>query len=276
MGPSQAWSNPVEQPPPPRSWFPVIIAALCGLGLGVVLGLAVASIGGKSLAEVTAERDQALAVNAQLEGEAEQGEQKRLRSLTALNHAQEALEGAKTFGEELAKTNGQIATLKVEHEKSETKMAKEAFHDALRIAQLEDQLKNQDAVPDSAPASPDWRLVRKWTIYGDKPTELFPISGRPWRVRWESSIWTSFSVYRSPKNLITSGSGEKSDWSMIYDGPGNYYLDLSRVGDGPVTFFVEEPSSIERTNNAEAPRPKPAGPLPGAKPRGGDRRPSLW
>ncbi len=49
--------NPSADEPHPRNWFPVLLAAVCGLGLGVAAGVILGSIRGKSFAEVTAEKD---------------------------------------------------------------------------------------------------------------------------------------------------------------------------------------------------------------------------
>ena len=53
----EAWTDSPQPLSQSRGWFPIVLAGLCGIGLGILLGLATASIGGNSLAEMTMQNE---------------------------------------------------------------------------------------------------------------------------------------------------------------------------------------------------------------------------
>lgn len=60
---------PMMAEPEPRGILPIVLAAVCGLGVGIALGLGIASIGGRSPAEVLTEKETLAKENEELRAE---------------------------------------------------------------------------------------------------------------------------------------------------------------------------------------------------------------
>lgn len=73
---------------------------------------------------------------------------------------------------------------------------------------------------------------------GRKTTETFEVRTPVWRLHWESSGYVSITCYRDDRTNVADASAEGSDSSVVYDGPGRYYLELFSIESAEV--WVEE------------------------------------
>ena len=81
-----------------------------------------------------------------------------------------------------------------------------------------------------------WRSVKSWRGSGNKTTETFRISSKPWRIDWRAhdgtpdmshlSIWVREAETGDRVSLVANSTGDGSDVSYVHDGPGEYYLDI--------------------------------------------------
>ncbi len=251
---------------PPRNWLPLVLAALCGLGVGIALGLTIASLGGKSLAEVTKERDQSnvmLSDAKQLLNKAKQNmesikqDAQRLQKLNKEINAEHAeqLTNARQAGEKFAKEflksqalicmmrdiDGITDLVKSRDFRSRFKAEWFAPDDSYKLIGgkwfveelVQHNIVDESVLNEKSKSTFDkpgmkWRIVKQWKVRGGaKDTETFEINSRVWKIAWTSQSPVGVSIAVYREGVKYSVADAGSEGS-----------DSSIVREGPGSFYL--------------------------------------
>jgi len=138
--------------------------------------------------------------------------------------------------QQISELEGQIESLQGQIEEKDT-----------QIANLQSQIEELESLIPPLRKG-EWNVIATFTGSTDKTTELFHIPSGTWRINWtytggELAVF-GFFVYPEGEttlyveSLATMGSSQ-SDTTYIYDGPGNFYIQLSAANIEEWTLTIE-------------------------------------
>lgn len=87
----------------------------------------------------------------------------------------------------------------------------------------------------------DWRTVARYAVDGQRTTETFHIGTDRWRVfliSLKGDPLIQLEAHRADGEIVAVVSGRAGDRSIVYSGPGDYYLTISGTN---AMVHVDEP-----------------------------------
>ena len=96
-----------------------------------------------------------------------------------------------------------------------------------------------------------WVPVKSWQVNGSKTTDTFSIDSRKWRISWSTTDFLSIGGYSEDGEIVTGIDSKSDDSSIVHEGPGVYYLDIS--SHEPAEVWVEEIGTPSMKPSADKP-----------------------